>query len=61
MEKIKEIQDIYRLIYLNGFNTSQAISMIEADLPATIERDEIISFISNSTRGIMKGYQRNGI
>jgi UDP-N-acetylglucosamine acyltransferase len=60
-EKIKEIQDIYRIIYLKGYNTSQAISMIEADLPATIERDEIISFINNSTRGIMKGYQRNGI
>jgi UDP-N-acetylglucosamine acyltransferase len=45
---------------LKGYNTSQAISMIEADLPATSERDEIISFINNSTRGIMKGYQRNG-
>ncbi|MFA6923957.1 MAG: acyl-ACP--UDP-N-acetylglucosamine O-acyltransferase [Bacteroidales bacterium] len=57
-EKIKEIQDIYRLLYLKGYNTSQAISIIEAELPATPERDEIIAFINNSKRGIMKGYNR---
>jgi UDP-N-acetylglucosamine acyltransferase len=55
-EKINEIQNIYRFIYLKGYNVSQAVSIIEADFPATPERDEILSFISRSTRGIMKGY-----
>ena len=55
-EKIKEIQDIYRIIYLKGYNVSQAIDVIEAEMPATSERDEILSFISRSCRGIMKGY-----
>jgi UDP-N-acetylglucosamine acyltransferase len=32
------------------------VNIIEADVPATPERDEILSFISRSTRGIMKGY-----
>ena len=59
-EKIKEIQDIYRIIYLKGYNVSQAIAFIEAELPATAERDEIISFTVKSSRGIMKGYSRNG-
>ncbi len=57
-EKIKEIQDIYRIIYLRGFNVTQAIDVIEAEMPATSERDEILSFISKSSRGIMKGYSR---
>jgi UDP-N-acetylglucosamine acyltransferase len=55
-EKINEIQEIYRYIYLKGHNTSQALEMIEAMMPATAERDEIISFISSSARGIMRGY-----
>lgn len=54
-EKINEIQDIYRMIYLRGYNTSQAINIIESQMPATVERDEIISFIKRSDRGIMRG------
>ena len=50
------MQDIYRIIYLKGYNVSQAVEIIEADVPATPERDEILSFINNSSRGIMKGY-----
>ncbi|MFZ4401153.1 MAG: acyl-ACP--UDP-N-acetylglucosamine O-acyltransferase [Bacteroidales bacterium] len=57
-EKIKEIQDIYRIIFLRGYNVTQAIDVIEAEMPATSERDEILSFISKSSRGIMKGYSR---
>jgi UDP-N-acetylglucosamine acyltransferase len=58
-EKIKEIQDIYRIIFVKGFNVTQALRIVEAEMPATPERDEIISFISGSQRGIMKGYTRN--
>ncbi|MDX9942416.1 MAG: acyl-ACP--UDP-N-acetylglucosamine O-acyltransferase [Bacteroidales bacterium] len=55
-EKINEIQDIYRIIFNKNLNVSQAIAYIEAEMPATPDRDEILSFISGSTRGIMKGY-----
>ena len=57
-EVINQVQEIYRLIYLRGYNVSQAVELIEADLPATPERDEILSFINNSSRGIMKGYSK---
>jgi UDP-N-acetylglucosamine acyltransferase len=57
-EKINEIQDIYRYIYLKGLNVTQALELIEATMPATLERDEILSFTSKSSRGIMKGYSR---
>jgi len=54
--KIKEIQDIYRILYQKNYNTTQAIEIIEAEMEATPERDEIMLFIKNSQRGIMKGY-----
>lgn len=57
-EQINAIQDIYRMIYLKNYNVSQAVAIIEADFPATPDRDHILSFISKSTRGIMKGYQK---
>ena len=58
-EKINEIQDIYRILYvLKGYNVTQAVRYIEGNMPSTPERDEILSFISQSTRGIMKGYTR---
>jgi len=57
-EKINEIQDIYRYIYLKGLNVTQALELIEATMPATFERDEILSFTAKSSRGIMKGYSR---
>jgi UDP-N-acetylglucosamine acyltransferase len=55
-EKIREIQNIYRLLYQRNYNTTQALGIIEAEMEATPERDEILQFIKNSKRGIMKGY-----
>ncbi len=55
-EKISEIQEIYRMLYLRGMNNAKALAKIEAEMPATKERDEIISFIKTSDRGIMKGF-----
>ena len=34
----------------------QAVAIIEAEMEATSERDDILEFIKNSQRGIMKGY-----
>ena len=58
-EKIREIQNIYRTLFQKGFNNTQAVRLIEADMEATTERDEILQFIKNSKRGIMKGYFSN--
>jgi UDP-N-acetylglucosamine acyltransferase len=55
-EKIREIQNIYRILYQRNYNNSQAADIIEAEMEATPERDEILQFIKNSQRGIMKGY-----
>lgn len=55
-EKIREIQNIFRILYQKNYNNSQAAEIIEAEMEATPERDEILQFIKNSKRGIMKGY-----
>ena len=56
-EKIHEIQEIYRILFQQNNNTTQALLKIEAEMSVSDERDEIISFIQNSVRGIMKGYK----
>ncbi|MDQ7918329.1 acyl-ACP--UDP-N-acetylglucosamine O-acyltransferase [Mesonia sp. MT50] len=58
-EKIREVQDIYRILYQKNYNNSQAVAIIEAEMEATPERDDILEFIKNSQRGIMKGYFSN--
>ena len=55
-EKIREIQDIYRIIYQKNYNTTQALGILEVEMKASREKDQIILFIKNSKRGIMKGY-----
>lgn len=58
-KKIQEIQNVYRILFQSKNNNTQAITKIEAELSVSPERDEIISFIQNSGRGIMKGYMQN--
>lgn len=58
-EKISEIQEIYRYIFLKGLNNSKAVDLIEKEMAATTERDYILDFIRTSERGIMKGYGGN--
>jgi UDP-N-acetylglucosamine acyltransferase len=58
-EKIREVQNIYRILYQKNYNNTQAVQIIEAEMEATPERDEILQFIRDSQRGIMKGYFSN--
>ncbi|HKL71969.1 MAG TPA: acyl-ACP--UDP-N-acetylglucosamine O-acyltransferase [Marinilabiliaceae bacterium] len=56
-EQIRDIQNCYRVLFQSNMHYSKAIEHIEAELPASKERDEIILFVKNSQRGIIKGYQ----
>ena len=53
---INLIQDVYRWLFLRGLNNTQALRKIEEVVELTKERDEIIQFIKDSDRGIMKGF-----
>ena len=54
--KINHILDIYRIIFNKGLNVTQALEYIEEEVPASDERDDIITFIRESERGIIKKY-----
>ncbi len=60
VNSINQILDIYRIIYNRGLNTSQALLHIEEEFPASDERDEIVTFIQESGRGIIKKFSRGG-
>ncbi|GAB5525689.1 MAG: acyl-ACP--UDP-N-acetylglucosamine O-acyltransferase [Roseivirga sp.] len=55
-DKITEIQEVYRYIFLKGLNNSKALDLLELEMTPSKERDEIINFFRNSDRGVMKGY-----
>ncbi len=60
-EQIHTIQDIYRILYVRGYNTTQAVEMIKSTITETPERDNILHFIKKADRGIIKGFrQLNG-
>jgi UDP-N-acetylglucosamine acyltransferase len=61
LERINHILDIYRIIYNKNLNTSQALNFIEEELLATDERDEIVTFIRESGRGIIKRFSKGSM
>ncbi len=57
-EQITEIQDIYRVLFVQNRNLSKALDLIEAEFAPTELRDEILSFVRNSNRGVIKGFNQ---
>ncbi|MBQ6748994.1 MAG: acyl-ACP--UDP-N-acetylglucosamine O-acyltransferase [Paludibacteraceae bacterium] len=53
-QQIHTIQEVYRLIYNSGLNTTQALERITAEIPDSIERNTILEFIRSSARGIIR-------
>ncbi len=58
-EQIHQIQNIYRILFVQGNNTTQAVEIIETDVEATPERDYILEFIRKADRGLMRGFQQS--
>lgn len=56
LEQINQIQEIYRMLYQSGLNFSDAIAKIEQEFEPTAEVKEIVDFVKNSPRGIVRGY-----
>lgn len=57
-EQINLIQDIYRILYVKGLNTTHALEKIEEEVAPSPERETILKFIRNAEPGIMKGFQQ---
>lgn len=50
----RAIKEAYRLIYRSALNLQQAVEQIRSDLPETPEITQLIAFVTNSPRGIIK-------
>jgi UDP-N-acetylglucosamine acyltransferase len=57
-KQIDDIHEIYRAIYQQGRNVSQAVEYIQAYLDPSPEMGQIINFIQGSKRGIVKSAAR---
>ncbi len=53
-EQIRNIKDIYDLIYNSGLNVSDALDKVEIGFPDSEEKNAIVSFIRSSKRGIIR-------
>lgn len=54
-DRIAEIEDIYRILYLKGLNVTNALAIIEQEAPFSVEKEQILNFIRESKNGIMRG------
>jgi len=61
IERINNIHEIYRILYVKGLNITNAITEIEATVPVCDERDDVIRFIAETERtGIIRSFQGLG-
>ncbi|MES2566418.1 MAG: acyl-ACP--UDP-N-acetylglucosamine O-acyltransferase [Bacteroidota bacterium] len=54
-ETINQIEDIYRLIFVRGHNITNALELVEQEIPDSASRKQIVNFIRESKDGIVKG------
>jgi UDP-N-acetylglucosamine acyltransferase len=55
-DRISNIQNAYRLIYQSDLNNSKALERIKAEIPQSTDILQIITFLENSERGIIRGF-----
>jgi UDP-N-acetylglucosamine acyltransferase len=53
-EKIKEISDIYHILFVEKHTTSDALEIIQSTFNPSPERDGILEFVKTSKAGIIK-------
>lgn len=54
-EQIKHIEDIYRIIYVKGYNLQNALEIVEKEIPDSEFKKEILEFIRSQKDGVIKG------
>lgn len=53
-EEIKQISDVYRVLYMSDLNVTNAVKLVRETLPESELRDEILDFIEKSERGVIR-------
>lgn len=54
-DDIKEIEDIYRILFVQNNNLSKGIESLEDELPESKYKKVVIDFIKDSDKGIIRG------
>lgn len=54
-DQVINIEDIYRTLYVQNTNLSQALRIAETELPQSEEKATILAFIQASDKGIIRG------
>jgi len=54
-DAVIQIEDIFRTIYTRGLNVTNAVKVIEQEAPKSKEKEIILKFIEDSTKGIIRG------
>lgn len=57
-EDIHHIQDIYRILFVKGYTIKKAVKIIEEQIIESDFKTEILGFIGNADRGILKGFRQ---
>lgn len=60
-ERISQIQDIYRILFVKGFKISNAVKIIEQEIHPSIDRQLILEFVQEANGneiGVMKGFRQ---
>lgn len=55
-DQIREIQEIYRILYQSGLNTTQATEKIINEIADSTEKQTVVTFLKSAERGIIRGY-----
>jgi len=57
-DKIKEISDIYRILFVKHHNLSIAIRRLDKEVADSPLKEEVLEFIAKSDKGIIRGFRQ---
>ncbi len=55
--EMHHIEDIYRILYVRSHSVKKALKIIEAEIPDSKHKMQILEFAHTTKRGIIKGYR----
>lgn len=53
-EEIQQVAEIYRILYMSELNVTNALKLIKETIPDSRFKEEIVSFVENSERGVIR-------
>ncbi len=54
-DQVREIEDLYRILYVQNSNVSKGMRIVEETIPQSPLREEILGFIKKAENGVIRG------